>query len=71
MNYIGDVPEEKLLLNFYYKLLGYSLEMGLRLLHSDRSDFEIREMVRVYDGIDVPLPIYVEKLCDPLVVIDT
>ncbi|KAK4417832.1 hypothetical protein Salat_2195900 [Sesamum alatum] len=28
-------------------------------------------MVRVYDGVDVPVVIYVEEVCDPLLVIDT
>ncbi|KAL0433327.1 UNVERIFIED_CONTAM: hypothetical protein Slati_2667000 [Sesamum latifolium] len=28
-------------------------------------------MVRVYDEVDVPVAIYVEEVCDPILVIDT
>ncbi|KAL0387445.1 UNVERIFIED_CONTAM: hypothetical protein Sradi_2626300 [Sesamum radiatum] len=45
--------------------------MGLRLLHNDSSDFAIGEMVRIYNEVDVPVTIYVEEVCDPLLVIDT
>ncbi|KAG8363911.1 hypothetical protein BUALT_Bualt19G0071700 [Buddleja alternifolia] len=64
--------------DFYYLLSGYSMEMGVKrifpnMLDLNMVDLNMVNLVEKYGGIDsgIPIRIWVEEICDPVIVLDT
>ncbi|KAL0315076.1 UNVERIFIED_CONTAM: protein STRUBBELIG-RECEPTOR FAMILY 7 [Sesamum calycinum] len=48
-------------MNFYYKVPGLPLELGLRRINNECPDICICDLENQYRGLDLPIEIYVEK----------
>ncbi|KAG8373189.1 hypothetical protein BUALT_Bualt12G0145200 [Buddleja alternifolia] len=58
----------KALVNFYFQIPGYPLDMGLRIIRNDLVDITMVDLVTAHAGMDpgIPIPIWVEEIVDPI-----
>ncbi|KAL0431527.1 UNVERIFIED_CONTAM: hypothetical protein Sradi_0778700 [Sesamum radiatum] len=58
-------------MNFYYKVSGLPLELGLRRINNECPDICICDLENQYRGIDLPIEIYVDEMdCEPIQTLD-
>ncbi|KAL0288022.1 UNVERIFIED_CONTAM: hypothetical protein Scaly_2746300 [Sesamum calycinum] len=58
-------------MNFYYKVPGLPLELGLRRINNECPDICICDLENQYRGLDLPIEIYVEEMdCEPIQALD-
>ncbi|KAG8363568.1 hypothetical protein BUALT_Bualt19G0036000 [Buddleja alternifolia] len=63
----------KSVVDFYYLLPGYSMEMGVKRISPYMVDLNMVQLVEKYHDIDpeIPITIGVEEIFDPVIVLDT